>query len=707
LLLSILQPAVAEAGRSPFNVWPDRVVVGAEGVAVFVSYSQPAEVVGKCDTSPERMVPWFDGSRPTTRPFQLSLYKGGLEIDPPTSESDLAVTEQEAVVLAAAAPCFLPAPGEGFEDSFLRQRIRLQLRWKAGQAQPTAIDFVSPLEGPDTAAREGTIRACLAKVLTGQPSLAGPARERSLRLYILRRAEFDCLAEPPANGRSEVIPLIPRSNPPSPRLEVDQKHQSEAWKRRRSCLEDELKQAWAPVGGISQVFVPVERFTSLSPAFAPGVSQAKKDIGACIKEVDPSSGMVEVQASWEIGPGGRLGVGRLTSEDRLPAAARVCLRRAIARIALPTVPEGSDTFRLHFRVYTRSTPGAEQAEQAAKSRERHVDAVPYALLVTPLPVLPVEPPPPPPLPPPTPAVQTRVGSGRPPPESFGFTPPARAELDAMQRCLDRCVANNHWSEIGSKALLSAVVEVYPWCDEPPESRTVDCVSPTSASSGPSCAKQCLRQALVERRLYLGAHPDDVVQPEPPPLLALVFDGAVGIRWIPQELAKLAVAAQPSIQRCFLEAEREESVPDWVNLRLKFESDGRVASVVGWEGRGSDALIGCLAQVAAAWAAPTPLHAFSAPAQSLMLISLRRDPRAVGLAGWEMGVRREIRFKSLDPLEPSTNARLLAGFKRYTFGLVGLENHASAILQSSLALLPAFLLLRAFRRRSRRAASQSD
>ena len=72
----------------------------------------------------------------------------------------------------------------------------------------------------------------------------------------------------------------------------------------------------------------------------------------------------------------------------------------------------------------------------------------------------------------------------------------------------------------------------------------------------------------------------------------------------------------------------------------------------------------------------------------------------------MGVRRGIRFESLDPLESSTSARLLAGFKRYTFGLVGLEEHSSAILRASFALLPAFMLFRAFRRR-RRAVSQSD
>lgn len=287
-------------------------------------------------------------------------------------------------------------------------------------------------------------------------------------------------------------------------------------------------------------------------------------------------------------------------------------------------------------------------------------------------------------------------------------PPPRAELDAMQRCLDSCVANNRWTEIGSKALSSAVVEVYPWCDEPPELGTPDCVSPSSAGSGPACAKQCLRQALVERRLYLGAHPDDVVQPEPPPLLALVFDGTVGIRWIPQELAKLAVAAQPAIQGCFLEAEQEEAVPDWVNLRLKFQPDGRVATVTGWEGRGSDELIGCLAGVAAKWDAPKPLHAFSEPARSLMLVSLRRDPRAVRIAGWELGVRRGIRFENLDPLEPATSARLLGRFKRSTFGLVGLEEHSSAILKATLALLPAYLLFRVFRRRrSLRADSQSD
>jgi len=174
------------------------------------------------------------------------------------------------------------------------------------------------------------------------------------------------------------------------------------------------------------------------------------------------------------------------------------------------------------------------------------------------------------------------------------------------------------------------------------------------------------------------------------------------------LLRQAVAAQPSIQGCFLEAEQEGAVPDWVNLRIKFEVDGRVASVTGWEGRGSDALIGCLARVAAKWDTLKPMRVYAESARSLMLVSLRRDPRAVRIAGWELGVRRGIRFENLDPLEPSTSARLLAGFKRYTFGLVGLEEHSSAILKATLALLPASLMFRAFRRRrALRAASQSD
>lgn len=105
-----------------------------------------------------------------------------------------------------------------------------------------------------------------------------------------------------------------------------------------------------------------------------------------------------------------------------------------------------------------------------------------------------------------------------------------------------------------------------------------------------------------------------------------------------------------------------------------------------------------------------MRVYAESARSLMLVSLRRDPRAVRIAGWELGVRRGIRFENLAPLEPSTSARLLAGFKRHTLGSIGLERHFSEVVSVTLVLLTAilsFVVLRRHRRRSLRAASQSD
>lgn len=726
LLLPILQPAVAWANWSAVwdSFWPEYVTVGPEGVKVFVGYLHPSEPVGTCDTSPERMVPWNDSSRSVRYPILITL--DVTASDPSTPMGVLELADGEAALLPLAAACFRTNPTQTDVSQFSGERAEFRLRWLPGQQRTASIDVVKPFRRPVPAGQMAAMLDCLSTAMVSEPSLAGPARERTMRLRYLSPLRSNCLGGPPEGGPSELIALRPQFNPLRRSKETKAPRHSKSWLERNACLEAELlRVASPPAGTVTQTFIPVERSTSISPAFGPGVAQAKQEVGQCLKSVGLPEGMAELEVSWSVGRGGRLGAGKIASEQGVPPAALPCLRRAIARVSLPPVPDGFPTFRLAFRVYTRSVeapppsvspPGlaaelsGTPAEWAAEMfgsprRDSFLFVLPYALIATPLPVLPVEPPLPPP--PPPPAVTTRVGSGRPPPESFGFMPPARAELDAMQRCLDRCVANIRWTEVGSTPGAEAVVEVYPWCDEPPELGTPDCVSPSSAGSGPPCAKQCLRQALVERRLYLGAHPDDFVQPEPPPLLALVFDGTVGIRWIPQELVKQAVAAQPAVQRCFLDAAEEEGVPDWVNLRLKFQPDGRVATVTGWEGRGSDALIGCLARIAAKWDAPKPLHAFSEPARSWMLVSLRRDPRAVRIAGWELGVRRGIRFENLDPLEPSTSARLLAGFKRYTFGLVGLEEHSNAILKATLALLPASLLFRAIRRRrSLRAKSQS-
>ncbi len=733
-LLSFLQPAVAEANWSAVwdSFWPEYVTVGPEGVKVFVGYLHPSEPVGKCDTSPERMVPWNDSSRSLRYPILITL--GVTASDPSTPTGVLELADGEAALLPLAAACFRTNPTQTDVSQFSGERAEFRLRWLPGQQRPASIDVVKPFRRPVPAGQMAAMLDCLSTAMVSEPSLAGPARERTMRLRYLSPLRSNCLGGPPEGGPSELIALRPQFNPPRRSKESKAPRRSKSWLERHACLEAELlRVASPPAGTVTQTFIPVERNTSISPAFGPGVEQAKQEVGQCLKSVGLPEGVAELEVSWPVGSGGRLGAGKIVSNQVVPPAALPCLRRAIARVSLPPVPDGFPKFRLAFRVYTRSVeapppscspPGwaaelsGTPAEWAAElfdspPRDSLLFVLPYALIATPLPVLPVEPPlpppPPPPLfflpppPPPPPAVTTRVGSGRPPPESFGFMPPARAELDAMQRCLDSCVANNRWSEIGSKALSSAVVEVYPWCDEPPELGTIDCVPPSLAELGPSCAKQCLRRANVAGSLFLGAHPDDFVQPEPPPLLALVFDGSKGD---PRGLAKLAVAAQPAVQRCFLDAAEEEAVPDWVNLRIKYEVDGRVASVTGWEGRGSDELIGCLARVAAKWDTLKPLRVYAESARSLMLVLLRRDPRAVRIAGWELGVRRGIRFESLDPLEPSTSARLLAGFKRYTFGLVGLEEHSSAILKASLALLPAYLLLRAFRRR-RRADSQSD
>jgi len=724
-LLSILQPAVAEAGSSPFNVWPEQVVVGAEGVAVFVNYLHPSELVGLHDSSPERMVPWNDSSRSVRYPILLTL--DVTASDPSTPMGVLELADGEAALLPLTAACFRTNPTQTDLSQFSGERTEFRLRWLPGQQRPASIDVVKPFRRPVPAGQMAAMLDCLSTAMVSEPSLAGPARERTMRLRYLSPLRSNCLGGPPEGGPSELIALRPQFNPPRRSNESKAPRRSKSWLERHACLEAELlRVASPPAGTVTQTFIPVERNTSISPAFGPGVEQAKQAVGQCLKSVGLPEGVAELEVSWPVGSGGRLGAGKIVSKQGVPPAALPCLRRAIARVSLPPVPDGFPKFRLAFRVYTRSVeapppscspPGlaaeltGTPAEWAAElfgspRRDSFLFVLPYALIATPLPVLPVEPPPPPP--PPPPAVTTRVGSGRPPPESFGFMPPARAELDAMQRCLDSCVANSPWPEVGSTKRTEAVVEVYPWCDEPPELGTIDCVPPSLAELGPSCAKQCLRRANVAGSLFLGAHPDDFVQPEPPPLLALVFDGSKGD---PRGLVKQAVAAQPAVQRCFLDAAEEEAVPDWVNLRIKFEVDGRVASVTGWEGRGSDELIGCLARVAAKWDTLKPLRGYAESSRSLLLFSLRRDPRAVGLAGWEMGVRRGIRFESIDALESSTSARLLAGFKRYTFGLVGLEEHSSAILRASFALLPAFLLFRALRRRralrALRADSQSD
>jgi len=704
------------------NFWPESVTVGAEGVKVFVGYSLPPEPIrearsGNADQAVPHMRPWVEGSRLAPRPFQLNLTAWPAEGDPSTL-APVKVTPREAALLPIVAHCFMPAPKQ---PSSLDERelLAVEMRWRKGQSQPFAID-IEALRAPVTDERKSAILACMKTALAGQIGFAGPARRLRLQYRPLPIVQRTCLTAPPEDGVSEIIALTPHSNLPDLVLDDASASRSAAWKERRTCLETATRRPWPKsAGAVTQTFVPVASASAISQDFKPSMDQATTSVGKCFKRVDLPDGQTSVHASWPIGAGGRLGSGHLTSEERLPSNSIRCLRRAIGRLSLPPVPQTTGTFRLEFRVFTRSvrapTPSCSPPELAAEAsgplpdwalelmrkrppRDSLLLVLPYALIATPLPVLPVEPPPLPP------AAPTRVGSGRPPPESFGFTPPSRAELDAMQRCLDSCVANNRWSEIGSKALSSAVVEVYPWCDEPPELGTIDCVPPSLAELGPSCAKQCLRRANVAGSLFLGAHPDDFVQPEPPPLLALVFDGSKGD---PRGLVKQAVAAQPAVQRCFLDAAEEEAVPDWVNLRIKFEVDGRVASVTGWGGRGSDELIGCLARVAAKWDTLKPLRGYAESSRSLLLFSLRRDPRAVGLAGWEMGVRRGIRFESLDALESSTSARLLAGFKRYTFGLVGLEEHSSAILRASFALLPAFLLFRALRRRRARRALRAD
>jgi len=221
---------------------------------------------------------------------------------------------------------------------------------------------------------------------------------------------------------------------------------------------------------------------------------------------------------------------------------------------------------------------------------------------------------------------------------------------------------------------------------------------------------------VDHDFYLGAHPDDVVQPEPAPLLAIVSggppkppsSGCDEFESVAEALTKRVVAAQPAVQRCFLDAAEDEVVPDWVNLRIRYENDGRVASLYEWEGTGGEVLLGCLSRAATAWNLPQAMQASRPTEPVVMLVSFRRDKRAMRFAGWDVGLLRGIDRARGEPMWPSKAARLLAGFKRYTFGLVGLETHSSAILRASFALLPAFLLFRAFRRRrALRAVSQSD
>jgi len=217
---------------------------------------------------------------------------------------------------------------------------------------------------------------------------------------------------------------------------------------------------------------------------------------------------------------------------------------------------------------------------------------------------------------------------------------------------------------------------------------------------------------VDQDFYLGAHPDDVVQPEPPPLLAMVFEGPPKppssgcdeFESVAEALTKQAVAAQPAVQRCFLDAAEDEVVPDWVNLRIKYERDGRVASVTGWEGRGGEVLAGCLSRAATAWHLPQALQASRPTDPVTMLVSLRRDKRAMRFAGWDVGLLRGIDLARGELLMYSKTARRLAAFKRDPLGSIGLERRFTAVITVSLALLAALLV---FLVRRRRAVSQSD
>ena len=283
----------------------------------------------------------------------------------------------------------------------------------------------------------------------------------------------------------------------------------------------------------------------------------------------------------------------------------------------------------------------------------------------------------------------------------------------MQHCLDVCVSIGAADDGRDVGLVSEVTFVRPACEPATGGERANCMATDPAAA---CAAQCVRQVSVGQDFYLGAHPDDVVQPEPPPLLTMVFggpskppsSGCDEFESVAEALTKQAVAAQPAVQRCFLDAAEEEAVPDWVNLRVKYERDGRVASVNGWEGRGSEVLVGCLSRAATAWNLPQAMQASRPTDPVLMLVSLRRDSRAMRFAGWDVGLLRGIDRARFEPLLPSKAARRLAEFKRNALGPIGLERHFSEVITVTLALLPAYLLFRVFRRRrSLRADSQSD
>lgn len=735
-LLSFLQPAVASAYLPAFwdNFWPENVAVGPEGVKVFVGYSLPPEPIrearsGNADLAVRQTQPWVEGSRLASRPFQLNLTAWSVEGDPSTL-APVWVTARDAALLPIVAHCFMPAPKER-PSMDGREVLAVEMRWRNGQAQPFAIDS-GALRAPVTEERKSAILACMQAAMAGQRGFAGPARRLRLQNRSLPRVQRTCLTAPPEDGVSEIIALTPQSNLPD--LMLDDSARSAAWKERRACLEAETRRP-SPnsVGSVTQTFVPVASASAISQDFKPSIDQLQTSVGECFKRVDLPDGNTSVHASWPIGAGGRLGAGRLTSEDRLPSASLPCLRRAIARVSLLPVPQTTGDFRLEFRVFTRSSsssriyrgdigpPGPEHDWALELMRKRPprgslLLVLPYALIATPLPVLPVEPPlPPPPPPPPPPAVTTRVGSGRPPPESFGFTPPARADLDAMQRCLDVCVSGGAADDGRDVGLVSEVTFVRPACEPASGGERGNCLATDPAAA---CAAQCAREQSVDQDFYLGAHPDDVVQPEPSPLLAVVFggpskppsSGCDEFESVAEALTKRAVAAQPAVQRCFLDAAEEEAVPDWVNLRVKYERDGRVASVNGWEGMGGEVLVGCLSMAATAWNLPQAMQASRPTDPVLMLVSLRRDSRAMRFAGWDARLLRGIDRARFEPLLPSKAARRLAEFKRHTLGSIGLERHFSEVVSVTLVLLIAilsFVVRRRHRRRSLRAASQSD
>lgn len=283
----------------------------------------------------------------------------------------------------------------------------------------------------------------------------------------------------------------------------------------------------------------------------------------------------------------------------------------------------------------------------------------------------------------------------------------------LQACLDGCLTQPTLGDETVPRIVSPVTFVRMSCDGSTNGAGNDCLLSHQGDLVSVCADQCAHRSGLERDLYLGAHPDDVAQPEPPPLLALVFEGPPrpmnagcdAFESVAEAVTKQAVASQPAVQRCFLEEASGEMVPDWVDLQITYDLDGRVVRSTGTGEHKT--LVACLGRVAAAWTVERAMPAAPTKEAVTMVASLRRDRRAVRFAGLVFGLRRGIDLSHFEPFLSSEGADRLARFKRNRLRPLGLEHRFTELLMAVVALLAALLFVIILRRwRTGRTGTQS-